>query len=418
MNRIILIGNGFDLAHGMPTSYNNFLEDFWKRTVEKVHKYEGKEIYEDDFISIKNVPSQWLPGFKYSDFKKSIQGANTRIDFKNIFLDKISEKSYIQNWVDIENEYYVLLKDCFIKTEKNDYSIKQLNADFEKIKELLGDYLLKIELEFDKNISTNTFRTRHRIQEKINSVFKLKDFSETSIKQKLNIEFEKYKVTSKDLIEGNIDHNDLSERKSSLMQALGNNATIEKFKELMLSKDAHIFFDLLPDNTLFLNFNYTFTDTLYKFPSTDKKWNGKSFEYIHIHGSNRKEDKNPIIFGFGDELDEDYKSIERLDDNDYLENIKSIKYLDTDNYKKLLEFVNSGNYQIYMMGHSCGISDRTLLNTIFENENCASIKVFYHDKGEGKNNFSDIVKNISRNFNDKTLMRDRVVNKTYCEPLN
>ena len=25
MNRIILIGNGFDLAHGLPTSYGNFL---------------------------------------------------------------------------------------------------------------------------------------------------------------------------------------------------------------------------------------------------------------------------------------------------------------------------------------------------------------------------------------------------------
>ena len=70
------------------------------------------------------------------------------------------------------------------------------------------------------------------------------------------------------------------------------------------------------------------------------------------------------------------------------------------------------------MGHSCGTSDRTLLNTVFESDNCASIKVFYHIKGDNKDNFSDIIKNISRNFNDKALMRDRVVNKTYCEPLN
>ena len=26
MNRIILIGNGFDLAHGLKTSYKNFLD--------------------------------------------------------------------------------------------------------------------------------------------------------------------------------------------------------------------------------------------------------------------------------------------------------------------------------------------------------------------------------------------------------
>lgn len=29
MNRIILIGNGFDLAHGLKTSYKDFIEDYW-----------------------------------------------------------------------------------------------------------------------------------------------------------------------------------------------------------------------------------------------------------------------------------------------------------------------------------------------------------------------------------------------------
>ena len=31
MNRIILIGNGFDLAHGLPTSYGNFIEWYWRK---------------------------------------------------------------------------------------------------------------------------------------------------------------------------------------------------------------------------------------------------------------------------------------------------------------------------------------------------------------------------------------------------
>ena len=30
MNRIILIGNGFDLAHGLPTSYTDFINDYWE----------------------------------------------------------------------------------------------------------------------------------------------------------------------------------------------------------------------------------------------------------------------------------------------------------------------------------------------------------------------------------------------------
>ena len=29
MNRIILIGNGFDLSHGLPTKYEDFMRSFW-----------------------------------------------------------------------------------------------------------------------------------------------------------------------------------------------------------------------------------------------------------------------------------------------------------------------------------------------------------------------------------------------------
>ena len=37
--------------------------------------------------------------------------------------------------------------------------------------------------------------------------------------------------------------------------------------------------------------------------------------------------------------------------------------------------------------------------------------------GNGFDLAHELVQNISRNFTDMKLMRDRVVNKTYCEPL-
>ncbi len=166
---------------------------------------------------------------------------------------------------------------------------------------------------------------------------------------------------------------------------------------------------LLPNQILFLNFNYTSTADLY-IPE------GSDFKVNHIHGE-LGNDKNPIIFGYGDELDDDYKEISKLNDNDYLKNIKSIRYLETDNYRKLLSFIDSAPFQIYIMGHSCGNSDRTLLNTLFEHKNCVSIKPFYHQREDGSDNYIEIIQNISRNFNDMRLMRDRVVNKTYCRPL-
>jgi len=85
----------------------------------------------------------------------------------------------------------------------------------------------------------------------------------------------------------------------------------------------------------------------------------------------------------------------------------------------MLSFIESEPFQVLIMGHSCGNSDRTLLNTIFEHKNCVSIKPYYYitDKEKGTDNYIELVQHISRNFNDMKLMRDRVVNKTQCEPL-
>ena len=69
------------------------------------------------------------------------------------------------------------------------------------------------------------------------------------------------------------------------------------------------------------------------------------------------------------------------------------------------------------MGHSCGLSDKTLLKTIFEHPNCISIRPFYYIDKDGNNNYNDIVKNIYRTFTDKALMRDKVVNQEYCRKL-
>ena len=83
----------------------------------------------------------------------------------------------------------------------------------------------------------------------------------------------------------------------------------------------------------------------------------------------------------------------------------------------MLAFINSAPYQVYIIGHSCGNSDRTLLNTLFEHKNCISIKPFSYIKEYGSDNYLEIIQNISRNFTDMKLMRDRVVNKTYRKKL-
>jgi hypothetical protein len=138
-----------------------------------------------------------------------------------------------------------------------------------------------------------------------------------------------------------------------------------------------------------------------------------AFNYIH---GDLKHPEN-IIFGYGDELDKDYQAILDMNDNELLKHVKSVKYLETRNYHDMLEFLMSAPFQVFVMGHSCGNSDRTLLNTVFEHENCVSIKPFYHKWADGTDNYLDIVQNISRNFTNMRLFRDRVVNKEQCKTI-
>ena len=164
----------------------------------------------------------------------------------------------------------------------------------------------------------------------------------------------------------------------------------------------------------FLNFNYTQTIDGYcyylqQFPTVKQK-------QIQIHGR-LSDSKNEINFGFGDEMDDEYKKIENFDDNEYLKNFKSFQYSQNTNYKTLLDYIDSDKYQVYIMGHSCGLSDRTLLNTVFEHKNCRSIKVFYHKRPDGTDNYTETIQNISRHFNKKALMREKIVNKSLCVPL-
>jgi hypothetical protein len=163
---------------------------------------------------------------------------------------------------------------------------------------------------------------------------------------------------------------------------------------------------LLPDNIMALNFNYT------KLASNYIEEDGECFKINNIHGELDKPDS--VIFGYGDDLDENYKKISNLNDNRYLTNFKSIKYLESDRYRKALQFMDAAPYQVFIMGHSCGNSDRTLLNKLFEHKNCVSVKPYFYQM-LGSDNYLDIVQNISRNFTDMNLMRDRVVNKLYCD---
>lgn len=411
MNRIVLIGNGFDLAHGLKTKYADFIKWYW-RGWGKYLLQSGGTLLDDGIcsFSLKNTVDlvNWYDVWNYHYKKEKpfqpwdeLEALNNAMQDKNScdfsikspLFEKICEEIN-KPWCSIEEIYYAFLK--------SSNEPKQVNDELELIKDKLIEYLNSLEEPtFNPIIRKQILEPISQKDIAIGSKEKWKEM----LKERLdypNIEWQKmvddYRI----------------DRECSPYST----TTVERFKSVFERPIRSGDFDIvdvescpmyrLPDNIMLLNFNYTNTADMY-LPQSDR------FIVNHIHGSLSAPEN--VIFGYGDELDAEYKMLLDKNDNEYLRNIKSIKYQEVPNYRNMLRFIESSPYQIYIMGHSCGNSDRTMLNTLFEHRNCVSIKPFYHKWGDGTDNYMEIVQNIARNFTDRKLMRDRVVNKTFCETI-
>lgn len=426
MNKLVIVGNGFDLAHDLQTSYNHFMNDFWSSLEYNRNEELIKEVISINEMYLANFPFSKIKNFKdfNSHFRQYVDengydfvetryycrnnktsGFKVVFEFRNLFFKQINLKS-LENWIDIENEYFNQLK-IISKRKitsyngsreeadknqiiKNKLSAKKLNDEFSIIKRLLKSYLIKT-VQSQYNFSNGRILNF----DKLLQLFEVKPLylSKTNENNIYLTEFQRE------------DYEDLL-----------------KFDDELVDADTHsILQPFLNDSekkTVFLNFNYT--SSLYPYINLIKSKSYGNYyksEIISIHGLLENYGDFEINFGFGDEMDEDYKFIENLNDNEYLMNFKSFKYLRNRHYKNLLDYIDSDKFQVYIMGHSCGLSDRTLLNTIFEHEYCRSIKVFYHKREDGSDNFTEIVQNVSRHFDDKKLMRSKIVNKELCQPL-
>lgn len=359
MNRLVLIGNGFDIAHGLKTSYADFIAWYWeewgKRLLTSDHRTESDELcsfilktteyystwyqfWVGPYMQKPNPFAPWNP----NDVVRIAQEDERICLFKYLtpFFEKINNSIETKGWVDIEQAYYLQLISSQ-KVSANHY--QDLNKQLDFLRSKLIEYLT---LEGVK-----------------------RDRKHEEVRGRIYCPIEDREVAV-------------------------------AFHERLPKKG------LVPNNVLMLNFNYTITPEMYLDGNA-------TVNYIH----GKLDNPRSVIFGYGDELDSGYKRLQNLNDNECLRNIKSIHYLENDNYRKVLDFIESGPFQISIMGHSCGNSDRTLLNTLFEHRNCISVKPYYYIKENGEDNYLELVTNISRNFTDMKLMRDRVVNKEYCEPL-
>ena len=75
MNRILIVGNGFDISHGLATRYSDFMLHYLKSILYKSH--ENKDGYKDDRISVERL-SFWS---NKDDFLEYLDELKTLNDF-------------------------------------------------------------------------------------------------------------------------------------------------------------------------------------------------------------------------------------------------------------------------------------------------------------------------------------------------
>lgn len=275
MKTIFVVGNGFDLAHELKTSYGNFIDSLTTHTINN-----------------------------------------------NALLLIVKDHLKTGNWSDIEYVYFLLLKNS-----DNLYNFAQK--------------------EFHISLGTRTY-------------------------------------SSQDL-----DKN-FTEVKALLEEYLEN----EQKKLTLIDEYSKLFKTFNDSDTLILDFNYTNTISKY-LESFDSK-----IQHIKIHGEIKSE-SNPIIFGYAAN-DEEAKLLTDKNDEYLMKNIKKLRYLLSDNESRFKIMINNSAYLIdtYILGHSCGISDRLILNELFTHKDVQRITTFYY---ENRDNFLKTVINIDRVINDYVI---------------
>lgn len=276
MKNIVIIGNGFDLAHGLKTKYSDFINNI----KENPQKY--------DIERIDNPNNKMLEVLL--ECKKDLWS-----DIEYVYYDmltKLNDKSYMRRTYSMSSDYT---------------DVVELNHDFNKIKQWLCQYLKEEEAKF--------------------------------------MRVENY----------------------------------ENFFDKLIKKDSVI-----------LNFNYTKTVREYI------KNSDFNIDLIHIHGE-LNNSQNPIIFGFAAGNDESKKLLTE-NNNSYVLNIKKFNYLFTNNETKLKKYLEeSREFNVLILGHSCGISDKLILSQILNSKGIYKIYPFYFKDRDG---YFDTMVNIDRIIDD------------------
>ena len=369
--KILLIGNGFDLAHGLPTSYKDFL-DFCKMVRELYtypiidNEYNQKKLI--DWNTDKTIKSKLLECYenRKNCFEDKITTQCKELDelydcikenvWINYFLER--EKSIGENWIDFESEISNVVQ-----------AIETLKGYIER-----DEDVLKI-----KDTKQQTIIYFLKISKKsLQDVFNLKR------------------------IDGFIE--DISIELDKLIRSL-EIYICEFVNEIDIIKENDDIKTITPDYVLSFNYSNTY-ERIYG--------QSKEVTYDYIHGKADIEnnvDTCNLVLGIDEYLEDDK--------NDKLEFIAFKKfyqriYKSTDStYMKWVEQIKKYpevNHNLFIFGHSLDKTDRDILKLLICNDNVTT-KIYYYRKNKNdKKELGKLIKNLVR-----IMGQDELISRTMGE---
>ncbi len=371
---VLIVGNGFDLAHSLPTKYIDFLE-FCKR-VEVIWSFMGgdnetqcrisfQRTWIDNWNTVKSIKEYVSDAFQKRKWKGTIP--NQYIELEDEILSEIHMLIYKNTWYSYLNHIYKLRNikgENWIDFESEIcYIIQQVDRNCDNLDENAAEVFKNLRGEKNAKINLYVKYFNKRVEE-------------SDLKpDKINVR-----------IFRKIAYEDLEKITRALELYLG------KFIDV-IQIDKHIpeIDKIKPDYVI--SFNYTNT--------YERVYNNATV--FHIHGNcnaGRPADKNNMVLGIDEYWKGDDRDIhtnftifkkfaQRIQKHTGIENYKYMKEINTFFEKNKERWQGNGDIitthpigisYVYIFGHSLDVTDKDILSGIVGADS-TSVTVYCYDKG-------------------------------------
>lgn len=339
---VLILGNGFDLAHGLPTRYSDFLK-FCDTICEIKNSIAQEGVYKleyYDMITRKINKRNFLTEFMFKYYETLIYKEKNFQKYGNKnFLDDIEYNQIdyviknIYHWVN-DNIWYKYLNELFNKEKTKGEKWIDFESEISFIIETIDKYV--------KNISHNWYVTNDINSDVIDFPSKF-----TIFRSIVDVSFNKRPGTVKNIRKRL--YNDLNSIISALETYL-----LEFAEKFIKPKKIDLIDKIEPD--CIINFNYTHTyQNIY----------GNCEDVFHIHGELNHEPNN-MVLGINEYWPKKERNkntnftvfkkfAQRIQKDVGIENYKWFDEILYD-YKKRSEFA-----KVFIFGHSLDVTDKDIL---------------------------------------------------------